>query len=105
MSYLYAREYSKPILRNCRPIQHVTELVIRNRRELQNMASEVAAAAANAVRRTTKEMHGIVVSAGLMDKTVKVRLGGLRWEPRVQKVSQTSRPVTTPAKTEANWQM
>ncbi|XXH01142.1 hypothetical protein Hte_007495 [Hypoxylon texense] len=49
------------------------------------MASEVAAAAANAVRRTTKEMHGIVVSAGLMDKTVKVRLGGLRWEPRVQK--------------------
>lgn len=53
------------------------------------MASEVAAAAANAVRRTAKEMHGIVVSAGLMDKTVKVRLGGLRWEPRVQKVNNT----------------
>ncbi|OTB12578.1 hypothetical protein K445DRAFT_321025 [Daldinia sp. EC12] len=49
------------------------------------MASEVAAAAANVVRRAGKEMHGIVVSAGLMDKTVKVKLGGLRWEPRVQK--------------------
>ncbi|OTA98568.1 hypothetical protein M426DRAFT_325868 [Hypoxylon sp. CI-4A] len=49
------------------------------------MASEVAAAATNAVRRAGKEMHGIVVSAGLMDKTVKVKLGGLRWEPRVQK--------------------
>ncbi|OTA95959.1 hypothetical protein M434DRAFT_68271 [Hypoxylon sp. CO27-5] len=49
------------------------------------MASEVAAAAANTMRRAGKEMHGIVVSAGLMDKTVKVKLGGLRWEPRVQK--------------------
>ncbi|KAI1411498.1 nucleic acid-binding protein [Hypoxylon sp. FL1857] len=49
------------------------------------MASEVAAAAANAVRQAGKEMHGIVVSAGLMDKTVRVKLGGLRWEPRVQK--------------------
>lgn len=55
------------------------------------MASEVAAAAANAVRYAGKEMYGIVVSAGLMDKTVKVRLGGLRWEPRVQKVSWASR--------------
>ncbi|KAI0836126.1 nucleic acid-binding protein [Hypoxylon sp. FL0890] len=49
------------------------------------MASEVAAAAANTVRKAAKEMHGIVVSAGRMDKTVKVKLGGLRWEPRVQK--------------------
>ncbi|KAI8956560.1 nucleic acid-binding protein [Daldinia sp. FL1419] len=49
------------------------------------MTSEVAAAATNVVRRAGKEMHGIVVSAGLMDKTVKVKLGGLRWEPRVQK--------------------
>ncbi|OTA65888.1 nucleic acid-binding protein [Hypoxylon sp. EC38] len=49
------------------------------------MASEVAAATANTMRRAGKEMHGIVVSAGLMDKTVKVKLGGLRWEPRVQK--------------------
>ncbi|CAJ2508779.1 Uu.00g138050.m01.CDS01 [Anthostomella pinea] len=47
--------------------------------------TEAAAAAAAAVRHATKELHGIVVSAGLMDKTVKVRLGGQRWEDRVQK--------------------
>ncbi|KAI0517695.1 hypothetical protein F5B22DRAFT_94926 [Xylaria bambusicola] len=45
------------------------------------MASEIAAG----LRRAAKEMHGIVVSAGLMDKTVKVRLGGQRWEQRVHK--------------------
>ncbi|KAI0542438.1 hypothetical protein GGR58DRAFT_249977 [Xylaria digitata] len=45
------------------------------------MAAEIAAG----LRRATKEMHGIVVSAGLMDKTVKVRLGGQRWEQRVHK--------------------
>ncbi|KAL7620005.1 hypothetical protein AAE478_010554 [Parahypoxylon ruwenzoriense] len=49
------------------------------------MASEVATAAANTVRKVAREMHGIVVSAGLMDKTVKVKLGGQRWEPKVQK--------------------
>lgn len=32
-----------------------------------------------------KEFHGIVVSAGLMDKTVKVKLGGQRWEKRISK--------------------
>ncbi|KAI0098381.1 nucleic acid-binding protein [Daldinia grandis] len=55
------------------------------------MASEVAAAAVNVVRRAGKEMHGVVVSAGLMDKTVKVKLGGLRWEPRVQKFFKAPR--------------
>ncbi|RYP65231.1 hypothetical protein DL771_008395 [Monosporascus sp. 5C6A] len=49
------------------------------------MASEVTAAAANVARQTAKEFHGIVVSAGKMDKTVKVKLGGMRYEPRVQK--------------------
>ncbi|KAI2627502.1 nucleic acid-binding protein [Hypoxylon sp. NC1633] len=49
------------------------------------MGSEVAAALANVARGATKEMHGVVVSAGRMDKTVKVRLGGQRWEPKVQK--------------------
>lgn len=50
-----------------------------------------AASAASIVARVqqrvnaAKEMHGIVVSAGLMDKTVKVRLGGQRYEPRVHK--------------------
>ncbi|KAI0399104.1 hypothetical protein F4802DRAFT_590986 [Xylaria palmicola] len=45
------------------------------------MATEIAAG----LRIAAKEMHGIVVSAGLMDKTVKVRLGGQRWEQRVHK--------------------
>ncbi|KAI1181031.1 nucleic acid-binding protein [Nemania sp. FL0916] len=45
------------------------------------MASEIAAG----LQRATRELHGIVVSAGKMDKTVKVRLGGLRWEDRVHK--------------------
>ncbi|KAI8950188.1 hypothetical protein F4801DRAFT_579652 [Xylaria longipes] len=45
------------------------------------MATEIAAG----MRRAAKELHGIVVSAGLMDKTVKVRLGGQRWEQRVHK--------------------
>ncbi|KAI1820510.1 nucleic acid-binding protein [Xylaria intraflava] len=45
------------------------------------MASEVAAG----MRRAARQLHGIVVSAGRMDKTVKVRLEGQRWEQRVQK--------------------
>ncbi len=55
------------------------------------MASTVAAPA---VRRATKEFHGIVVSAGKMDKTVKVKFGGLRYEPRVQKVRCRHLPPT-----------
>ncbi|KAI2464506.1 nucleic acid-binding protein [Annulohypoxylon bovei var. microspora] len=49
------------------------------------MATEAVAAVANTTRQVAKEMLGVVVSAGLMDKTVKVKLGGFRWEPRVQK--------------------
>ncbi|KAH9904590.1 hypothetical protein F4778DRAFT_69982 [Xylariomycetidae sp. FL2044] len=55
------------------------------------MASEVAAMATAAVQRAAKEMHGIVVSAGKMDKTVKVKLGGQRWEQRVQKYFKAPR--------------
>ncbi|KAI0198662.1 nucleic acid-binding protein [Astrocystis sublimbata] len=51
------------------------------------MASEIAAG----LRRATKEFHGIVVSAGLMDKTVKVKLGGQRWEQRVHKMFKEPR--------------
>lgn len=51
------------------------------------MATEVAAAAANTTRQVAKEMLAVVVKAGCMDKTVRVKLGGYRWEPRVQKVS------------------
>lgn len=48
-----------------------------------NVTTELAGAA----RHAHKIMKGIVVSAGRMDKTVKVKLGGLRWEEKVQKVS------------------
>lgn len=47
------------------------------------MSSQVAKAA----RRVTHELHGVVVSAGLMDKTVKVRVGGQKWNKTVNKAS------------------
>ncbi|KAF9767319.1 hypothetical protein IL306_000140 [Fusarium sp. DS 682] len=45
------------------------------------MSSQVAKAA----RRVTRELHGVVVSAGLMEKTVKVRVGGQKWNKIVNK--------------------
>lgn len=48
------------------------------------MSSQVAKAA----RRVTHELHGVVVSAGLMQKTVKVRVGGQKWNKIVNKVSE-----------------
>jgi small subunit ribosomal protein S17 len=47
------------------------------------MSSQVAKAA----RRVTHELHGVVVSAGLMQKTVKVRVGSQKWNKTVNKVS------------------
>lgn len=43
-----------------------------------------------AARRVTHELHGVVVSSGLMEKTVKVRVGGQKWNKIVNKVSQFS---------------
>lgn len=40
----------------------------------------------SAAKRVTRELHGVVVSAGLMQKTVKVRVGGRKWNSQVQKV-------------------
>ncbi|KND93040.1 37S ribosomal protein S17, mitochondrial [Tolypocladium ophioglossoides CBS 100239] len=45
------------------------------------MSSQVAKAA----RRVTHELHGVVVSAGLMQRTVKVRVGGQKWNKIVNK--------------------
>ncbi|KAF6789333.1 ribosomal protein s17 [Colletotrichum sojae] len=39
-----------------------------------------------AVRRVSRELHGVVVSAGHMQKTVKVRVGGQKWNQKVQKM-------------------
>lgn len=47
-----------------------------------------AGAAAATARRAFRELHGVVVSAGLMQKTVKVRVGGQKWNKRVQKVGK-----------------
>lgn len=53
------------------------------------MSSQVAKAA----RRVTNELHGVVVSAGLMQKTVKVRVGGQKWNKVVNKVREISTTV------------
>ncbi len=39
------------------------------------------------VFKTFRELHGVVVSAGLIDKTVKVRVGGQKWNAWLKKVS------------------
>ncbi|KAL1841017.1 hypothetical protein VTJ49DRAFT_4976 [Mycothermus thermophilus] len=44
-----------------------------------------ATQAAKTAYRTFRELHGVVVSAGLMDKTVKVRVGGQKWNSFVKK--------------------
>ncbi|KAK1753471.1 hypothetical protein QBC47DRAFT_386473 [Echria macrotheca] len=48
------------------------------------MAS-LATTATNVARRRFKELHGVVVTAGLMSKTVKVQVGGQKWNKFLQK--------------------
>lgn len=48
--------------------------------------AQPAAQAAKTVFRRFRELHGVVISAGLMDKTVKVRVGGQKWNNWVKKV-------------------
>ena len=49
-----------------------------------DMATRAMASAAKSFR----ELHGVVVSAGLMDRTVKVQVGGLKWNTFLKKVCQ-----------------
>ena len=51
----------------------------------KTMATHMVAAA----RKTFRELHGVVVSAGLMDRTVKVRVGGREWNGFLKKVGKT----------------
>ncbi|KAH6844895.1 hypothetical protein B0I37DRAFT_378612 [Chaetomium sp. MPI-CAGE-AT-0009] len=44
-----------------------------------------SAQAAKTAYRTFRELHGVVVTAGLMDKTVKVRVGGQKWNGFLKK--------------------
>ncbi|KAL2163675.1 hypothetical protein VTH06DRAFT_5733 [Thermothelomyces fergusii] len=48
------------------------------------MAQSVSQATKTAYRKF-RELHGVVVTAGTMDKTVKVRVGGQKWNSFVQK--------------------
>ncbi|KAK0724760.1 hypothetical protein B0H67DRAFT_550469 [Lasiosphaeris hirsuta] len=45
----------------------------------------MASLAADVARKTFRELHGVVVTAGLMQKTVKVRVGGRKWNGFLQK--------------------
>jgi small subunit ribosomal protein S17 len=50
------------------------------------MASIVAKAAAAAAVKPHREIPGVVVSAGLMQRTVKVQVGGQKWNSLLKKV-------------------
>jgi small subunit ribosomal protein S17 len=52
------------------------------------MSSQVAQAA----RRVKHELRGVVVSAGLMQKTVKVRVGAQKWNKIINKVGLVQFP-------------
>ena len=45
----------------------------------------MASLATSAARKTFRELQGVVVTAGLMEKTVKVRVGGLKWNNFLKK--------------------
>jgi small subunit ribosomal protein S17 len=46
----------------------------------------MASTVVSAVRKSFRELHGVVVTAGLMQRTVKVRVGGQRWNGKLKKV-------------------
>lgn len=54
--------------------------------KLPTMAQPAAQAAKTAFR-TFRELHGVVITAGTMDKTVKVRVGGQKWNSFLKKVT------------------
>jgi ribosomal protein S17 len=54
--------------------------------------SQQATQAAKTAYRTFRELHGVVVSAGMMDKTVKVRVGGQKWNSFLKKVGLSLSP-------------
>ncbi|KAK4159641.1 hypothetical protein QBC43DRAFT_271994 [Cladorrhinum sp. PSN259] len=49
------------------------------------MATRAVEQAVEKTYKTFREIHGVVVSAGLIDKTVKVRVGGQRWNNFIKK--------------------
>lgn len=65
------------------------------------MSSPVAKAA----RRVTHELRGVVVSAGMMDKTAKVRVGGQKWNKIVHKVGSPIGTVSLPRSSRASLEL
>ncbi len=51
-----------------------------------NYSTMSSSPAASVARSAFRTLHGIVVTAGLMQRTVKVRVGGQVWNNRVKKV-------------------
>ncbi|KAK3989649.1 hypothetical protein QBC44DRAFT_266292 [Cladorrhinum sp. PSN332] len=49
------------------------------------MATRAVEQAVEKTYKTFREIHGVVVSAGLIDKTVKVRVGGQKWNKFIKK--------------------
>lgn len=49
------------------------------------MATTAARAVSKTAVQTYRELHGVVVTAGLIDKTVKVRVGGQKWNNFLKK--------------------
>jgi small subunit ribosomal protein S17 len=47
----------------------------------------MASLAGAAARKSFRELHGVVLTAGLMQRTVKVRVGGQKWNGKIKKVS------------------
>lgn len=58
---------------------------VRTKKGSPTMEPAVKAAAQTA-QKIFKEIHGVVVSAGKMDRTVKVQVGGRRWNSFIKKV-------------------
>ncbi|KAK4228141.1 hypothetical protein QBC38DRAFT_362640 [Podospora fimiseda] len=56
-------------------------------RAISQAATAAATSAATATKTypTFREIHGVVISAGLIDKTVRVKVGGQRWNKFIKK--------------------
>ncbi|KAI9147889.1 37S ribosomal protein S17 [Paramyrothecium foliicola] len=65
----------------------------RYRHRLRNPTMAARSPAASAALRVKHEIHGVVVSAGLMQKTVKVRIGGQQWNSIVHKTFSNPKEV------------
>lgn len=66
------------------------------RTAVANLSAKALPHASNTGRQLLGSKTAVVVTAGTMDKTVKVRLWGQRWEKKVQKVRSPLTPDDRP---------